>query len=134
MGTKPTTPSRRDLEAHVLAAALKQSFEQGDMSGAMLAHKHLTQLLKLKAEVEEGGKAKTSTEPAAAGDKRPIIESGREADQSAPGAKEVLGLPKSVEPPPAEPQTAEVQTSAPPVAEAQPAESRVESQVAEVQA
>lgn len=50
-----TTESRRDLEARVLAAALKQSFERGDMSGALLAHRQLTELLKQQSEQPQAG-------------------------------------------------------------------------------
>ncbi|MBI4534410.1 MAG: hypothetical protein HY711_10745 [Candidatus Melainabacteria bacterium] len=43
---KPISEHRNELEARVLAAALRQSFELGDTSGALLAHRQLTELLR----------------------------------------------------------------------------------------
>src|SRR4051812_217571 len=40
------TGKRQELEARVLAAALKQSVERGDRNGALLAYKHLGMLMR----------------------------------------------------------------------------------------
>lgn len=47
-GKRPTPEQRRDIEARVLLAALKASMDRGDLAGAALAHKELSELLKRK--------------------------------------------------------------------------------------
>jgi hypothetical protein len=51
-GKRPTPEQRRDIEARVLLAALKASMDRGDLAGAALAHKELSELLKRKQMVD----------------------------------------------------------------------------------
>src|SRR5687768_14607436 len=90
-GTELATGNRADIEARVLVAALKLSFEQGDSTGASLVYRALGNIMQ--------GNARTSSVDDSTLPQEQSVQSETAVRQSAGIETDIVEAPESVEPP-----------------------------------
>src|SRR5438105_6465950 len=89
---------RAELEARVLAAALKQSVERGDRNGALLAYKHLGLLMRQIIDDTSAGQQATTSQHIPAIQVNPVpMQPSAEAPAPAPSVPPAEAL-KNVPP------------------------------------